>query len=408
MKSTNYKYAPALMLLTAGAMFGYGSSAPPTGMTSAPGELDCTSCHGGSPNTGPGSVTIAFPDSNGYVGGQKYRLRVTVADPTAKRWGFEMSNRKEATNLFEGAFATVAGTNTTALQRAGNFQYISHSAAGTFQQQVTQAAWEMDWTAPVAGTGPIRFYASGNAANNNGADTGDKIYTTNLSVPEQLASTPPPAITVGNTILSQIAFGGGWYTAMYFTNQSATPVTFNVNFYNDSAVAVAVGGQTTKAVLVPAGGTSIVEAQNTGTSTTTAWATFELPAGVSGYGVFRQSVAGKSDQEAVVPYASSAGTKALLTFDETNFTTAVALWYNGAAKGNVTVTVKDESGTTLGTSTISMDPGTKVPFAIVDRVPAISGHRGSVILSTTSGSIAVLGLRFGGNAFTSIPAAPAN
>lgn len=408
MKSIRCYQVSTLLLLAAGAAFGYGSSAPPTGMSNAPNELNCTSCHGGSPNSGPGSLTITFPDANGYIAGQKYRLRVTLADPTAKRWGFEMSNRKEATNLFEGTFATVAGTNTTAIQRAGNYQYISHSAAGTFPQQVTQAGWDIDWTAPAAGTGTVRFYASGNAANNNGADTGDKIYTANLPVAEQQASTPPPAITTGNTVLSQIAFGGGWYTAMYFTNQGAAQVTFNVNFYTDSATPMSVGGTTFKTVLVPAGGTAVIEAQNAGTSTTTGWATFDAPAGVTGYGVFRQSVTGKADQEAVVPFAASAGTKALLTFDESNYTTAVALWYNGASKGTIALTAKDESGNTLGTATLSMDPGTKVPFAVTDHIAAISGHRGSLILSTSSGSIAVLGLRFGGSAFTSIPAAAVN
>lgn len=395
------------MLLVASAAFGY-SSGPPTGMTGAPNELDCTSCHSGSVNSGPGSLKISFPDSNGYVAGQKYKLTVTLADPTAKRWGFEMTNRKEATSIFAGAFSTISGTTTTLIQRAGNFQYISHSSSGTYPQQVTQAGWDMDWTAPAAGTGTVRFYAAGNAANGNGANSGDKIYTTNLSVAEQQAAQPPPAITAGNTVLSQFVFGGGWYTAMYFTNQSAASASFNVNFYNDSAVPMSVGGTTFKTVLVPAGGTSIVEAQNAGSSLTSGWATFDAPVGVTGYGVFRQSVAGKGDQEAVVPFASSTGTKALLTFDESAYTTGIAIWYNGASNATVTLTAKDESGNSLGTGTLTMMPGTKQSFAVTDKIAAISGHRGSLVVSTSSGSVAVLGLRFGGSAFTSIPATAVN
>lgn len=405
MKSIHYT---TLMLLAAGAAFGH-SAGPDPGLTGAPGESTCLSCHSGSSvNPGPIPMTISFPDPNGYVAGLKYRIRVTLSDPTAKRWGFQMTDRKEASTVFAGAFATVSGTNTTRIITQSGIQYIEQTSAGTYPQQVMQAGWDVDWTAPAVGTGTVRFYAAGNAANNNGDLTGDKIYTTNLAVAEQQASQPPPAITAGNTVLSQFVFGGGWYTAMYFTNQSAAPVSFNVNFYNDSAVPMSVGGTTFKTVLVPAGGTSIVEAQNAGSSLTSGWATFDAPAGVTGYGVFRQSVAGKGDQEAVVPFASSTGTKALLTFDESAYTTGIAIWYNGASNATVTLTAKDESGNALGAGTLMMTPGTKQSFAVTDKIAAISGHRGSLVVSTSTGSVAVLGLRFGGSAFTSIPATAVN
>lgn len=406
MKSSRL-YQLAIALLFAGPAALAHSTGAPTGFSGAPNDFNCTECHNGSVNAGSGRLTITFPDSGGWVAGQKYRLRVSLADPTARRWGFELTDRKEATAIFAGAFAVPSGSNTVQIERPGNLQYVTHTPAGTFQQQVTQAGWDIDWTAPAAGTGTIRFYAAGNAANNDGNTTGDKIYTANLPVAEQV-TTIPPAITTGNTVFSQFVFGGGWYTAMYFTNQGSSQVTFNANFYTDSATTMSVGGATFKTVLIPAGGTAIVEAQNAGSSTTQGWATFDLPASVTGYGVFRQSVAGKADQEAVVPFASSAGTKSLLTFDESAFTTAVAIWFNGSSSGTVTLAAKDESGASLGTVTITMTPGTKQAFGLQDRLPSISGHRGSVVVSTAAGSMAVLGLRFGGSAFTSIPPAVAN
>lgn len=408
MRSMRFNTLAILMMAGASGAFAHSYGADP-GLTGAPGEGTCLGCHfGGQLNSGGGTLTITFPDPNGYVAGQKYRLRVSLADPTAKRWGFELTDRKEATNIFAGAFAVPSGTPVPILiEKAGAIQYVTHTPAGTYPQQITQAGWDIDWTAPAAGTGTVRFYAAGNAANNNGDPTGDKIYTTNLAVAEQ-ATVTPPSITTGNTVFSQVVFGGGWYTAMYFTNQTAAQVTFNVNFYTDSATTMTVGGATFKTVLIPAGGTAILEAQNAGTSTTQGWATYDLPTGVSGYGVFRQSVAGKADQEAVVPFASSTGTKSLLTFDESAFTTAVAMWFNGSSSGAVTLTAKDESGNSLGTATIMMTPGTKQAFAVTDHLPSISGHRGSLVVSTTAGTVAVLGLRFGGSAFTSIPPAAAN
>jgi hypothetical protein len=53
--------------------------------------------------------------------------------------------------------------------------------------------------------------------------------------------------------------------------------------------------------------TAILEAPNTG-NLNQGYATASLPGGVIGYGVFRQSVPGVPDQEAVVPLASSTST----------------------------------------------------------------------------------------------------
>ena len=83
---------------------------------------------------------------------------------------------------------------------------------------------------------------------------------------------------------------------------------------------------------------------------------------------------------------------------------AAALWYNGAAGATVTMTARDEAGNQLGTASFPMTPGTKLAFAVRDRIPAAAEKRGLLEFTTPSGTIAVLGLRFAGSAFTSIPA----
>jgi hypothetical protein len=396
---------PALFFcgLATTAAFAHSTGAP-TGYSGAPGDDTCVDCHVGNLNSGPGSVTITFPDPNGWVAGKQYAVLVTVADPTARRWGFELTNRKESTNLFEGAFAVPSGSNKIQIEKQDALQYVTHTVAGTFQLQTTSASWSVNWTAPAAGTGTVRFYAAGNAANNDGNTTGDKIYSTNLAVAEQTASTNPPGITVGNTVLPQFVFGGGWYSAMYFTNQGTSAANFNVNLYTDAGAAMNLAGSAVQSVSIPAGGTAIIEAPNSG-ALTQGWTTFNLPTGVTGYGVFRQSVSGVADQEAVVPFASSGGAVQQLTFDETNYTTALAVWYNGSAAGTVTLTASDASGNQLGTATLAMEPGTKQAFALRSQIAAIAGLRGSVVATASSGSVAMLGIRFNGSAFTSIPAA---
>ncbi len=406
MKNNRYSFAALLALSLASSAWGNSAGAP-TGTTGAPGEDTCVVCHSTSAlNSGPGKVTITFPGAGTYTPGQTVRVRVTLEDPTAARWGFNLTVRKESSSDFVGAFA-LPSTPTpavAAIRNQGTARYVTHSANGTFRAQSGQAAWEVDWTAPAAGTGPVRFYVAGNAANNNGANSGDRIYSSNLAVAEA-TSGPPAAITSGNTVLSQFVFGGGWSSSLYFTNPTASQVSFPVRFYNDSAVEMPFGGSAIRQLIIPARGTTLIQAQNTG-SLSQGWATFDLPAGVVGYGVFRQAVSGIPDQEAVVPFAGTGATKASLTYDESNLVTAAAVWYNGATNATVTIVARDEGGTQIGTATLTMTPGTKQAFAVVEKIVAIGGKRGVLEFSTSAGNISVLGLRFAGSAFTSIPAAP--
>ena len=411
MQSMRFKSAfnvGILMAVTASGILAGIFGAPPGYAGIAGTGPNCTACHGGTANSGPGTLKIIFPDSAGYVPGQKYKLIVTLADPTAIRWGFEVTNRG-GNGRFAGTFAVPDGGTVQLLLSGNTFSYMTHLLTVPFQQLADEAEWVMDWTAPQQGTGPVQFYAAGLAADTFLSSTGpgQHTYTSSLIVAEQTGTAI--AVPTGNTVLSQVVFGGGWYTAMYFTSHVGGPVAFDVNFYTDLANAMSVGGDTSKRVVVPVLGTVIVEAQSADMSTTQGWATFDLPPGVTGYGVLRQSVAGRADQEAVVPFASSTGvTSSSLTFDESAFTTGVAIWYNGIFNGTITFLAYDESGSSLGTWTITMTPGTKQAFALADSLPAVTGHRGSLVMYTSSGSIAVLGLRFGGSAFTSIPPAPVN
>lgn len=386
------------------------SSGAPTGTAGAPGDDNCAICHNGAVNSGAGRVAVSLASGTTYTPGQTVRLRITLEDPSAARWGFNLTVRREASNDFPGSFAIPSGQSPALVQirNQGTARYVTHSAntGSTFRGQRNTATWEVDWTAPAAGTGPVRFYVAGNAANNNGSTGGDLIYTSNLSVGEA-SSTPPPAVTAGNTVLSQFVFGGGWTSWLYFTNNTAAQVSFPVNFFNDNAAPMPFGGTATRQLIIPSRGSVLVQAQNTG-PLSQGWATWDMPTGVTGYGVFRQASTGPgvTDQEAVVPFASSTGTRASLTYDDSNLVTAVAIWYNGGTQGTITITARDESGAQIGTATLTMQPGTKQAFALAEKVPAAALKRGLVEFTASTGNIAVLGLRFAGSAFTSIPAAP--
>jgi hypothetical protein len=157
-------------------------------------------------------------------------------------------------------------------------------------------------------------------------------------------------------------------------------------------------------VSIPPYGTKIIEALNTG-GVTEGWATFSPPTGVTGYGILRQSVSGRADQEAVVPFSDTTVTTSTLIWDDTVFTTSVAIINPSAVNTTVTVTVHNDQGQTIGTASIPLSAGSHTATILRD-VPGLSsmsGNRGYATFTVSSGNLAVLGLRFGNAAFTSIP-----
>ncbi len=209
-------------------------------------------------------------------------------------------------------------------------------------------------------------------------------------------------------VLPQLAFGGGWYTALYFTNTSASAVSFPVSFVGDNGSPLSlpsVGGSSTTVNLAPRG-TAIIEAPNVG-QVAQGYAVVSLPDGIVGHGIFRSIVAGGNDQEAVVPLSAASTTTSTLIWDDTNFVTAVAVVNPSSVATTVSITVWDNSGNTIGTSSIALAAKSKTAAALRDLpgLAGVVGKRGSAEFTVNSGNVAVLGLRFNGAAFTSIPTA---
>jgi len=206
-------------------------------------------------------------------------------------------------------------------------------------------------------------------------------------------------------VLPQFAYGGGWYSALYFTNTTSIPATFRVTFTADDGTPLAVPGiGSSRQVALGPLQTAVIAAQNIG-ALAQGYARFSLPAGVTGYAIFRQSVEGRADQEAVVGFKSAIATATSLTWDDTNFVTSIALVNPSSAQANVTITAWDSSGSVAGTSTQSLAPGNKIESVMrsLSGLAGMAGLRGSALFTVTTGNLALLGLRFGGAAFTSIP-----
>jgi hypothetical protein len=172
---------PAILFALTVAGVAAFSSGPPDGSTGAPGEILCTACHTGAPaNSGAGSLTITgLPDA--YEPGASYTLTLTLSDPNARRWGFQATAK---TAVGPAGAITATDTLTTLVSQTAGFQYIKQTFQGTFQNTTGSASWSFDWTAPEPGSGPVTFYAAGNAANFDGSPLGDLIYNISLVTPE--------------------------------------------------------------------------------------------------------------------------------------------------------------------------------------------------------------------------------
>ena len=177
-----------------------------------PGEQSCgtSECHNVTPNEGfPGSVSISI---NGipvtayqYLPGETVPVIVTVSDPDQIRAGFQITARTSDGCAAAGSFATVpSDMNVLAQQDTATHAPCPESTVEAFthffpKELNASASFELNWTAPMSDIGGIIFAAAGNAANGNNLNTGDRIYTTQTTVPAiAIGGEPPTAPAVLN------------------------------------------------------------------------------------------------------------------------------------------------------------------------------------------------------------------
>lgn len=169
-----------------------------------PGRQTCVACHSSfALNSGQGSLRLAnLPEA--YEPGETYRLAVELADPNARRWGFELTALDDQ-NRLAGTIRLV-NQQTTQLSGGGNRpQFLKHTRNGTAAGQANGASWEFDWTAPQNDIGVVSFYYAGNAANNNGGTSGDRIYAASSNID---AEDPPPPPPPPDSLI--VALSPGW------------------------------------------------------------------------------------------------------------------------------------------------------------------------------------------------------
>src|ERR1035437_2328266 len=198
------------------AVFGH-SYGPPPGVTGAPGDnaKACTQCHTTSAlNSGTGSVKILLQSGSFYIPCVKQRVAVQVADPAQQRWGFELTARLNSDlekgqagdfTAVDNLTQVICGDNAPKPCASGP-AFITHTSAGTRNGTKGGATFQFDWTPPATNAGPVTFYVAGNAANGNGANTGDLIYSSSVQLSPAIPAAP--SVTAGNIVSAATSVAG--------------------------------------------------------------------------------------------------------------------------------------------------------------------------------------------------------
>jgi len=214
------------------------SSGADPGLAGVPGEAGtCAVCHASGTsaiNTQGGSVKVDLPSGNTYSPGQVQHLVVTVTDPTARRWGFQLAARlSNSTSTLAGgfkstdsntrvicsnaSFRTIQITTTGACTTSAPLMYVEHTLAGTRLGTTGSLTFAFDWTPPATNAGNVTLYVAANAANgNNQDDTGDHVYTATYTLAPASASSPTISangVVNGASFASGIS-AGSWVTIL--------------------------------------------------------------------------------------------------------------------------------------------------------------------------------------------------
>lgn len=156
------------------------------GYTNSPSEGNCTSCHNSfAVNSGTGSTTLLSNiPATGYVPGTTYNMTLRVKQTSRSLFGLGLealtsTNQNAGTLVITNSAKTrLANATVSGVSRKN----VTHQLNGGASQD--SMLFTFNWTAPAAGTGAVKFYYSGMAANGTGSTSGDYVYTGNTTFAE--------------------------------------------------------------------------------------------------------------------------------------------------------------------------------------------------------------------------------
>ncbi len=210
----------------------------------------------------------------------------------------------------------------------------------------------------------------------------------------------------GRYTIPQVADGDGFTTSITAVNNDTVTASVRLKFWRRTGIGAGTGdwnpqleGNPPATVLIRPGASYTWRTRGAAIGSQ-GWAELISNQRLSGLAVFRQSVAGRVDQEAAVPVNVGPMAHFLLPFDNTEFVTSMALANTGGESATLDVRFSDELGRVLRTETITLPPRGHDAFALT-RYQKLKNQRGTAEFRVRAGQVSALGLRFSGDAFTS-------
>jgi hypothetical protein len=219
--------------------------------------------------------------------------------------------------------------------------------------------------------------------------------------------------------LTHLAVAGLWKTIYTITNTGTAAAQARLNFFDDNgnplplsltypqtSTAPQQAAATVDRTLGP-GAILIIEASGPDNQATQqGWAQLLGPSTISGFAVFRQSI-GTAQHEAVVPAETRNAGSYLVPFDNlAGFVTGIAVANAGTQAANINVTIRDDNGVVLQSTTLTLPALGHGSFDVTVRFPVTAQRRGTVeFQSPTPGQISALAIRFNpAGTFSTVPA----
>ena len=211
--------------------------------------------------------------------------------------------------------------------------------------------------------------------------------------------------------MAHIVSGGGWRTVFYVANTTGRTSTITLSFFDDAGIPLPLpltflqtGATATAATVTRTlanGASLVIQAQGLDAQVALGSAQLTSDFGANAFALFRYDPSG---QEATVPFETRNAGAYVLAFDNTApLATGVAIANLSSQAASVGMILRDDAGTTLQTTTITVPGNGHYAFVLGGVYPLAAGRRGTVEFISTGAQISVLGIRANGNVFTSIP-----
>jgi hypothetical protein len=227
--SRSVRLAKLAVVIACGAVIARAYSLdPPLQHTGSFGEPSCneSGCHqGNAVNATGGSLAITgFPAQ--YEPGKTYPVTVTINRTGSSRWGFECAVRQDLSGSGARQAGNLVATDTrnTHVDSEAGIQYVHHvfALSGSGPR-----SWTFNWVAPTTAVGTVRCGCASNAANGDGNNTGDFIYTTSVT------ATPAATETFTTTLYyPRLVTSDDDFTGIAVANLDGTSATLRFTSYD--------------------------------------------------------------------------------------------------------------------------------------------------------------------------------